>query len=349
MSQTMKAALLTGIRKLEIGEMPRPRIERDTDVLLRIREVGVCGSDVHYYTTGRIGSQVVKYPFPVGHECAGTVEEVGRAVRRVRPGDRVAVEPAMSCGQCDQCRAGRLHTCRKTRFLGCPGQAEGSLCEYVVMPQDCCYPVPDGLSLEQASLAEPLSIGIYSTKLAGDLRGRTLAFLGFGPIGISAFMAARKAGAEVAYVTEPIGARAEQARRQGAAWVGDPARQDVVREILSREPLQMDFVFECCGKQEALDQAIDLLKPGGKLLFIGIPEVDRVSFACDPIRRREICIQNVRRQNHCMQPAIDFLHGQPGIMDFAITHRFPFERTKEAFDLVADYRDGVIKAMIHVA
>ncbi len=349
MSQKMKAALLTGIRGLEIGEVPRPRIERDTDVLLRVREVGVCGSDVHYYTTGRIGSQVVKYPFPVGHETAATVEEVGRAVGRVKPGDRVAIEPAMSCGQCDQCRAGRPHTCRKTRFLGCPGQVEGSLCEYVVMPQDCCYPVPDGLTLEQASLAEPLSIGLYAAKLAGDLGGRKAAILGFGPIGIGVFLAARAAGAEAVCVTEPIAARAEQARRQGAAWVGDPARQDAVREILSREPLGMDFVFECCGKQEALDQSIDLLKPGGKLLFIGIPEVDRVSFACDPLRRKEICIQNVRRQNHCMQAAVDFLHQRKGVMDFALTHRFPFERTKEAFDLVADYRDGVVKAMIHVA
>jgi L-iditol 2-dehydrogenase len=349
MSQTMKAALLTGIRGLRIGEIPRPRVQRDTDVLLRVREVGLCGSDVHYYTTGRIGSQVVQYPFPVGHETAATVEEVGAAVRRVRPGDRVAIEPAMSCGQCDQCRAGRPHTCRKTRFLGCPGQVEGSLSEYIVMPQECCYPVPEGLTLEQASLAEPLSIGIYAVKLAGDLRGRRMAILGFGPIGISVFLAAREAGAEAVHITEPIAERAAQARKLGPAWVGDPLRGDAVREILSREPLGMDVVFECCGKQEALDQSIDLLKPGGKLMFIGIPEVDRVSFGCDPIRRKEICIQNVRRQNHCMQAAVDLLSGRRGIMDFALTHRFPFDRSKEAFDLVADYRDGVIKAMIHVA
>lgn len=345
----MRAALLTGIRQLRMGERPRPRLERDTDVLLRIREVGVCGSDVHYYMTGRIGSQVVQYPFPVGHECSATVEEVGRGVRRVKPGDRVAVEPAMSCGGCDQCLAGRPHTCRKTRFLGCPGQADGSLCEFVVMPEECCYPIPDALTLEQATLAEPLSIGIYSTRLAGDLRGRSAAVLGFGPIGISVFLAAREAGVRALYVTEPIPERAGAARRQGASAVVDPNRPEAVRELLSREPLGMDFVFECCGRQEALDQAVEMLKPGGKLLFIGIPEVDRVSFACDPIRRKEICIQNVRRQNHCMQPAIDFLHRHPGIMDFVLTHRFPFDRTKEAFDLVAGYRDGVLKAMIHVA
>ncbi len=349
MNKTMKAALLTGIRRLEIGEVPRPAIARDTDVLLRVREVGLCGSDVHYYTTGRIGTQVVKYPFPVGHETSATVEEVGRAVRRVKPGDRVAIEPSISCGRCDQCLAGRLHTCRKTRFLGCPGQIEGSLCEWLVMPEECCYPVPDSLTLEQATLVEPLSIGIYATRLGGELRGRSAAVLGFGPIGISVFLPAREAGPKDVFVTEPIAARAGAARKVGASWVGDPYREEVVKAILDREPLQLDYVFECCGKQEALDQAVELLKPGGKLLVLGIPEVDRVSFVCDLIRRKEICIQNVRRQNHCVQAAVDFLRDRPGVMDFAITHRFPLERAKEAFDLVADYRDGVIKAMIHVA
>ncbi len=212
MNKTMKAALLTGIRRLEIGEVPRPAIARDTDVLLRVREVGLCGSDVHYYTTGRIGTQVVKYPFPVGHETSATVEEVGRAVRRVKPGDRVAIEPSISCGRCDQCLAGRLHTCRKTRFLGCPGQIEGSLCEWLVMPEECCYPVPDSLTLEQATLVEPLSIGIYATRLGGELRGRSAAVLGFGPIGISVFLPAREAGTKDVFGTEPIAARDGAAR-----------------------------------------------------------------------------------------------------------------------------------------
>jgi len=123
----MKSAFLTGIRQLEIQEESKPVLSDPDQVLLRIDIVGVCGSDVHYYNTGRIGSQVVQYPYSVGHECSGTVVETGKNVRNLKVGDRVAVEPAMSCGKCDQCLQKRHHTCRKLRFLGCPGQADGSL------------------------------------------------------------------------------------------------------------------------------------------------------------------------------------------------------------------------------
>src|SRR5512137_1373554 len=109
------------------------------DVKIRMLVLGICGSDIHYYTTGKIGSQVVQYPFTVGHECAGIVVETGSKVTRVQKGDIIAIEPAMWCGSCDQCLAGRHHTCRKLRFLGCPGQAEGSLSEFIVMPETSCF------------------------------------------------------------------------------------------------------------------------------------------------------------------------------------------------------------------
>src|SRR3990172_7962920 len=116
----MKAFKLTALREMAILDAPDPQIRQPTDVLIQLGAVGVCGSDIHYYTTGRIGRQVVEYPFTVGHECAGTVVEVGREVTQVRPGDRVAIEPAMTCGRCDQCLSGRENTCRENRFLGCP-------------------------------------------------------------------------------------------------------------------------------------------------------------------------------------------------------------------------------------
>jgi len=345
----MKAVVLTGIRKMEVREAPTPRIENGADVLLKVGCIGVCGSDVHYYTTGRIGSQVVKYPFAVGHEFAGTVQEVGRGVKRVKAGMRVAVEPAMSCGQCDQCRAHRRHTCRKLRFLGCPGQAEGCLSEYIVMPAECCYPIKLRTTMEQAAIAEPLSIGVYSVNRSVAMRGARIGILGAGPIGLSVLLGAISQKAGRIYVTDKIEARMAAALRAGADWTGNPAKQDVVAEIAEKEPLLLDAVFECCGQQEALDQAVNLLKPGGKLMLVGIPQVNRLSFAIDTARRRELCIQNVRRQNECMQPALDLIEKGKVAVDFMVTHRFPLERTQEAFDLVAGYKDGVIKAVIHIA
>ena len=340
--------MLTGIREMVGMDVPDARISKPTDVLLRVGAVGVCGSDVHYYVRGRIGSQVVEYPYRVGHEFSAIVVEIGPGVKRLRPGDRVAVDPAMPCGQCDQCRVGRAHTCRHLRFLGCPGQADGCLSRFIVMPESCCFPVRGGTTLEEAAVAEPLSIGVYAVRLSVPMLGARIGILGSGPIGLCVMLSALGEGAAAVYATDKIDARLAVAQRTGASWTGNPERDDVVAAITKAEPNLLDAVFDCCGQQEALDQAVDLLKPGGKLMVVGIPEVDRVSFSIDKLRRKEICIQNVRRQNECMQPALDLI--EQGKVDVAslITHRFSLEESKEAFDMVADYRDGVVKAMITV-
>lgn len=342
----MRAMVLTGIRAMEMREVPDPRIEAPNDVLIRIARVGVCGSDVHYYTTGRIGAQVVRYPFAVGHECAGVIEAVGPEVTHVRAGDRVAIEPAMPCFECDQCKAGRAHTCRKLRFLGCPGQAEGSLSEYIVMPEHCCFKLKDETTLEEGVLSEPLAIGVYACQLAGDLQGKRIGILGSGPIGLSVLMPARAQGVGKVYMTDKIDARLELAKQSGADWTGNVDRIDAVKAIEEAEPLLLDYVFECCGQQDAVDQAVRMLRPGGKLVMIGIPEVDRISFQIDLMRRKEICFQNVRRQNECTGRTIELIEDRTLPAATMVTHHFPFERTKEAFDLVAAYQDGVMKAMI---
>jgi L-iditol 2-dehydrogenase len=343
----MKTAFLTGLRQMEIREEPKPAIRESQDVLIRVDVVGVCGSDVHYYTTGRIGSQVVQYPDSTGHECAGTVVEIGAEVKTLRVGDRVAVDPAMPCGKCDQCLAGRSHTCRKLRFLGCPGQAPGALSEYLVMPASSCFKIPDKMSLVQAALCEPLSIGLYAVRRAEMIDGTKVGILGSGPIGLSVLLGIQAMHKiNIIYVTDLIDKRAAMAKHMGAKWTGIASQEKVVETIMKHEPLGLDYVFECAGQQETMDQAIEMLKPGGTLLMIGIPEVSRVSFNIDLMRRKEIRIQNIRRQNECVEPTIDLVGSGKMNADAMVTHHFPLERTKEAFDLVAGYQDGVVKAMI---
>lgn len=342
----MKAMQLTGIRQMEMRELPDPILVNDSDVLIKILSVGVCGSDIHYYVSGKIGDQVVQYPFTVGHEGAGRVVEVGSAVTHVRPGDRIAVEPAMPCWQCDQCQAGRHHTCRNLRFLGCPKQAEGCLSEYLVMPETSCFKISENISMVEAALSEPLAIGVYGVKRSIPMQSAKIGVLGAGPIGFSVFMPAMSMGAEKAYVTDKIDARLELAKTAGATWTGNPNKSDIVRDILEIEPRGLDIVFDCCGDQEALDQAIEILKPGGKLMIIGIPQFDRFSFPVDKLRHKEVCIQNVRRQCDCLQAALDMINNKHFDVNVMATHYFGFEQTKEAFDLVSDYADGVLKAMI---
>jgi L-iditol 2-dehydrogenase len=345
----MKAFVLTGLKQMEMQDVPTPAIKSPTDVLLKISAVGVCGSDIHYYKEGKIGSQVVKYPFTVGHECSATVARTGSAMKNLAVGSLVAIEPAISCRHCDQCLAGRHHTCRNLRFLGCPGQAEGCLSEYIVMPQECCFSVPEKIKAEQATLSEPLAIGLYAVKKAQAIKGALLAILGCGPIGLSVMLCARLMGAGKIYMTDLIKERLQVAANHGADWVGNPRQQDIVKEITTQSPMLLDTVFKCCGEQSAIDQAVDLLKPGGKLVLVGIPEVDRVSLVIDKARRKEILLVNIRRQCDCFDPMLDLMAG--GMLDagFMITHRFSFEKTKEAFDLVAGYSDGVVKAVIEFA
>jgi len=342
----MKAMMLTGIRQMEMKEVSTPAILNELDVLIKMKTLGVCGSDIHYYVSGKIGSQVVQYPFTVGHEGAGEVEAVGKGVSMVKPGDRIAIEPAMPCWECDQCLAGRPHTCRNLRFLGCPGQAEGSLSEYIVMPETSCFKIPDEMSYDEAAISEPLAIGLYAVKQSIPMKGARVGILGFGPIGMSVLLPVLAMGAKEVYVTDKIDERLLIAERSGARLTANPDREDVVKKIAGEVPELLDVVFECCGQQDAIDNAMGLLKPGGKLMVIGIPEFGRWSFPVDISRRKELCIQNVRRQNEAVQAALDMMaSGEISVASMA-THRFSFEKSKEAFDLVAAYGDGVMKAMI---
>ncbi len=345
----MKAMMLTGIRQMEMRDIPAPEIKNPNDVMIRMKIVGVCGSDVHYYVQGKIGSQVVEYPFTVGHEGAGIVEKIGPAVTKVKPGDRIAIEPAMPCRECDQCRAGRTHTCRKLRFLGCPKQADGCLSKYLVMPEECCFKIKDSMSFEEAAISEPLAIGVYAVKQSIPMKAAKIAILGAGPIGLSVLLPARAQGAAKIYVTDKIDSRLQIAEKMGADCIANPTKADIVQEFSKEEPLLFDAVFECCGQQEALEQAVEIVKPGGKIMLIGIPpSMKHWSLNVDLSRRKEICIQNVRRQNHCVQPALDMIDKKLFDVNKMATHHFKFKDTKKAFDLVADYQDGVVKAMIEI-
>jgi L-iditol 2-dehydrogenase len=342
----MKAMMLTGIRKMEMKEIPEPEIVNANDVKIKMSVVGICGSDIHYYTQGQIGSQIVEYPFTVGHEGAGVVVETGSGVTRVKRGDKIAIEPAMPCWECDQCLAGRHHTCRKLRFLGCPGQAEGCLMEYIVMPEESCFPLTANLKPDHGSISEPMAIGVYAVKKSGGVNNLKIGILGFGPIGMSVMLAAKAHGVESVYVTDKIDPRLEIAKKEGAAMVMNVLNVDIVTEVLKETNLGLDIVFECCGQQEAFDQAIEILKPGGKLVVVGIPEFERWSMNVEKTRRKEISLQFIRRQVDCVEEALEMMANGSVVTDKMVTHRFHFSKTKDAFDLVAGYHDGVMKAMI---
>ena len=344
----MKAAQLTGINKVELKEISKPELFDEYDVLINVKMVGVCGSDIHYYTTGRIGDQIVDFPFTTGHEAAGIVEQTGKHVTRVKPGQRIAIDPAVFCGECDQCKAGRENTCRKLVFMGAPGQKDGALCNYIVINEKNCFPIKDDMTFEQAVLTEPLAIAVYAVDQSKPKQSNDIAILGAGPIGMSVFHVLKAYNVENVYITDRIDDRVEYSKSLDPKYCGNPNKTDVVTDITKLQPLLMDIVYECSGDVEAYGHAIELLKPGGFFVIVGIPEVDDIAFPIHELRRKEITVLNIRRQANSTQKAIDLLASGKINMDQMVTHHYTLEDTDKAYQLVSKYEDRVMKAMINL-
>jgi threonine dehydrogenase-like Zn-dependent dehydrogenase len=213
------------------------------------------------------------------------------------------------------------------------------------MPEQNCFVLSAGVSLTEGVLVEPLSIAVYSFRFLPS-RPRAIAVLGAGPLGLSVCLAALAQGVGAVYATDKIDERVEISRTAGANWAANPLRADIVAKIRALEPGGLDAVFECCGDQAALDQAVELLRPGGRLLILGIPSPDRVSFSIHALRRREITLHNVRRQSRSISEAIALIREKKADVRFLVTHKFDLEESARAFELAAGYRDGVVKAVI---
>ena len=347
-SDKMKQAVLTSLHNIEINECDKPQITKSDDVLIEVKSVGICGSDIHYYRQGRIGNQTIHYPFRAGHEFSGRIIAVGTDVSNLSVGDRVAVDPLVWCGKCSECLNGRYHTCLNQKFTGAPGQLEGALAEFITIPAKCCFKIPDSLTYNQAVLIEPFSIALHAAGFMDYNYVDSILILGVGPIGLSVLLVAQVHGIKKLFVTDLIDSRLEKAKELGASYTGNPNNTNIVDDIKSMKPDGLPVVFDCCGKQSALDQSIALLRPGGKLILVGIQEFDEISFNPHDIRRKEITIQTVRRQNEKMLEAIELINSRKILSDFLITHEFPFPKTKEAFDLVENYKDGVLKAVVTI-
>ncbi|MCD6354235.1 MAG: alcohol dehydrogenase catalytic domain-containing protein [Prolixibacteraceae bacterium] len=344
----MKKVVLTGIKKMELVQAKVPEISDANEVKIKLAAIGVCGSDIHYYSVGKIGSQVVEYPFAVGHECSGIISDVGEEVTNVKVGDLVVVDPAVYCGVCDQCRAGRQHTCRNGKFLGCPGQLEGCLSEYIVLPDFTCYDVTGKLNAVQAALIEPLSIGVYAVNMATiENKSTSVGIFGAGPIGLSILFKLLASEIKNIGVIEPLDYRLEKAKEIGAAYFINPENENVETAVQQKEEYLLDVVFEASGEQDAVDNALKVLKPGGKLILVGIPPAAEYTFDMDLMRRKELSVVNIRRQNHCVEEAINLVVSGKIDIEKMVTHNFTLEETATAFDMVEGYKDGAIKAVIN--
>jgi len=365
----MRAARLHGIRDLRLEDLPRPT-PGPGEVLLKVASVGTCGSDVHYYVDGRIGDQVVTAPIIMGHEFSAWVAELGagacpepfdfaqdklrRRVEDLEIGQLVAVEPAIHCGECESCQHGHPNLCPDVRFCGTP-PIDGVFAEYTVMPAENCFPLPPGFGPVEGAMLEPLGVAIHAVDLAHLRPGYTVAVLGAGPIGLLTAAVAKASGASAIYVTEPLAYR----RQFALDYVADAALNpypdkdddtDVVAEIMGLTGGRgVDVAFEADGALETCDQAAAVARIGGKVIVVGIPSDDTMTFTASTTRRKGLTIKLVRRMKHTYPRAIHLV--QTGMVDVKslVTHIFPLERIAEAFEVVAAYDDGVLRAVIQVS
>ncbi|KPJ62625.1 hypothetical protein AMK68_04680 [candidate division KD3-62 bacterium DG_56] len=345
----MKAVRLHKAGDLRLEELPTPE-PRPREALLRVRAVGVCGSDVHYYETGHIGDSWVTEPLVLGHEFAGEVAAVGPEVTRVKPGDRVAVEPGCSCGECEWCLQGHPNLCPHVRFCGTP-PTDGAFREYLAWPAEAMYPMPDSLSFADGAAVETLTIALHAVRLAKVRPGDSVAVLGCGPIGLCTIRIAQLAGATQVFATEIVPERIAAAARMIPPGGGQAldARDDPVPKIMDLTAGRgVDVVFEAAGAQETPPQAIQLARRGAGVVIIGIFEEEMIQIPSTPARRKGLTIKLCRRTKHAVERAIDLAARGAVDLGAIVTHRFPLERTAEAFELVAHKRDGVIKAVIEM-
>jgi L-iditol 2-dehydrogenase len=314
------------------------------EVQVRIEAVGVCGSDLHAYSEGAVGSTPNVYPMVLGHEPAGSIERTGAGVSGLAAGTRGALEPALYCYHCEFCLRGLHNVCANLRFLSNPHHP-GFFRELVNLPVANFHPIPPGMSFDEATLAEPLAVALHSLRLASIRPGETVAVIGAGPIGLLTIAALRAARAGRIWAVEPLAHRRELARGMGADPVIAPgeAAEEILRATGQRG---VDCAIDCAAGENTTGQAIQLTRNAGRIALTGIHSTPFVSMEGSAMRRKELTIFNVRRSNHETKEALDLLQAHAEWFAPLLTHTREIERIEEAFAIASQYRDGVGKMIV---
>jgi L-iditol 2-dehydrogenase len=329
----MKVLRLHGRGDLRLHDEPEP-VPGPGEVLLRVTAVGLCGSDLHWFSEAGIGDARLQEPLVLGHEFAGVIESGERR------GERVAVDPAVPCGACEFCLEGNPNFCSTLRFAG-HGTEDGALRQYMAWSAHCLHPLPNSLTDADGVMLEPLGVAIHAVDLGHLKPGMTVGVFGCGPIGLLVLQLARAAGATHVMATEKLPHRLEAARSLGATAVFQATDGRESAEILAAtEGKGVDVAFEAAGENEAVETAMAAAKPGARVVLIGIPADDRTAFTASTARRKGLTIKLTRRMKRVYPRAIRLV--ESGMVDVRplVTHRFPLEEFDKAFS-TAQRREGL--------
>ena len=347
MEGTMKVAVMNGVGQMGYTERPIPT-PKDDEVLVKLEYVGICGSDLHYYETGAIGSYVVEPPFVLGHEPGGVVVEVGKNVKHLKVGDKVALEPGKTCGQCEFCKTGRYNLCPDVIFFATP-PVDGVFQEYVAHEAGLCFKLPENVSTMEGALIEPLAVGFHAANLGDAHIGQTAVVFGAGCIGLVSMMALKAKGVSRVYVVDIMAKRLEKALELGADGVINGAEQDAVAAVLELTGgAGCDLIVETAGTQITTRQAINMAKKGSTIVLVGYSKSGEMTLPMSLALDKELTFKTVFRYRHVYPMAIDAVAAGKINLKGIVTDVFELDDIQNAMDRSVADKANIVKAVVKI-
>jgi L-idonate 5-dehydrogenase len=349
MSGTMKAAVLHGARDVRVQDYPLPELAPG-QALVRVRRVGMCGSDLHYFQHGYCAGFVPTRPFVLGHELSAEVAAVADDVASLRPGLRVAVNPARACGECDACRGGRRNLCPRTVMLGSASTrppTDGAFAELVSVRADQCHPLPDALDDAAGAMIEPLAVALHAVRRAGPLEAKRVLLSGAGTVGLLSVMTARALGAASVVAMDISPGRRAAATRLGADQALDPRDASLAASVRELAGDGFDVVIEAAGAPASLRGAFELVRRGGTIVQVGTLGAADVPLPANQLMNREVQLVGSFRYGDVFGDAIALVERGAVRVDELVSEVFPLADAAKALERAADSA-AVIKVQIEV-
>ncbi|MFW6268845.1 MAG: NAD(P)-dependent alcohol dehydrogenase [Bacillota bacterium] len=340
--ETMRAAVLHEIRDLRVEDIKIPELKND-EVMIKIRANGICGSDIHFYEKGELGPFKVEEPYVPGHESSGEVIETGESVESLKEGDKVVVEPGLPCRKCEYCKTGRYNLCPEVTFLSAP-PVNGTLSEYVSVPADFVYKIPENMSYLEGALVEPTMVGVHACNRGEITAGMSAVVLGVGPIGLLTLQAVRAYGVTEVIAVDIIPERLELADTGEVANLEKENIENKMQMITNDKGV--DVAFETAGNTETSRSSVNLVKRGGTVVHVGWTDPGEFPYSIETVMEKELDIKGVNRYANAYPTAIALIAEGKIRVKPLITHTFDLEEAKKAFAYALNNRQAVIKAVV---
>ncbi|MDD2957345.1 MAG: NAD(P)-dependent alcohol dehydrogenase [Lachnospiraceae bacterium] len=347
MDKMMKTAVMTDIEKVEIQERPVP-VPGEKEVLVKVENVGICGSDLHYYESGRIGDFIVKTPFVLGHEAAGTVVETGKGVTNLKVGDRVALEPGKTCGECEFCKAGKYNLCKDVIFFATP-PVDGVFQEYVAHEAALCFKLPDSMDTVEGALIEPLAVGMHAARQGNGGMGQTAVVTGAGCIGLVTLLSLKAMGVSKVYVVDVLQKRLDKALELGADGVINGKEEDAVAKIMELTGQKgCDLGIETAGNLITSAQLIRMAKKGSTIVFVGYSASGEVTLPMGMALDKELNFKTVFRYRNIYPMAIEAVASGRIPIKKIVTDFFELDNIQDALQACVKNKAEIVKGVIRV-